>query len=95
MLDDLVVLFSVFDQAGQYSVQVSNALGVTASPEAFVTILDPLLGQSVIGGVNVTFTAPVTGTGPLYFQWQLNGTNLPNATNAVLVLSNVQPAQGR
>ena len=80
------------DQAGQYSVQVSNALGVTASPEAFVTILDPLLGQSVIGGVNVTFTAPVTGTAPLYFQWQFNGTNLPGATQRTLALTNVSPA---
>ena len=28
------------------------------------------------------------------FQWQLDGTNLPNATNASLVLTNVQLAQG-
>ena len=29
-------------------------------------------------GSNVTFAVSVSGTGPFSYQWQLNGTNLPN-----------------
>jgi sugar lactone lactonase YvrE len=31
-------------------------------------------------GCNVAFTVGVTGAGPFSYQWQLNGTNLPNGT---------------
>jgi hypothetical protein len=32
----------------------------------------------VVWGGNVTFGVMATGVGPLNYQWQLNGTNLPN-----------------
>jgi hypothetical protein len=32
----------------------------------------------------------VSGTAPLRYQWQLNGRDLASATNATLVLNNVQ-----
>lgn len=41
-------------------------------------------------GENAIFTASAGGTGPLAYQWQFNSTNLPNATNATLVISNCQ-----
>src|SRR5471032_2696071 len=34
--------------------------------------------QTVIYGGNATFSVIVTGVGPFTYQWQLNGTNLPN-----------------
>jgi uncharacterized membrane protein YdfJ with MMPL/SSD domain len=37
--------------------------------------------------------AKATGSGPIAFQWQFDGTNLPGATNATLILSNITPAQ--
>ncbi len=43
--------------------------------------------QAVTEGSTATLTAAATGTGPLSYQWQHNGTNLPGATNAALVLS--------
>lgn len=37
--------------------------------------------QSVVPGAKVTFSAFASGTGPLAYQWQMNGANIPNATN--------------
>jgi sugar lactone lactonase YvrE len=34
--------------------------------------------QTNLPGTNVTFTVAVSGTGPFTYQWQFNGTNLPN-----------------
>jgi len=45
--------------------------------------------QSVLPGENATFTAFALGPGPLSFQWQFNGTNIPGATNVDLPLTNV------
>jgi hypothetical protein len=39
--------------------------------------------QFVIYGSNVMFSVMVTGVGPLTYQWQLNGTNLPNRNNTI------------
>lgn len=46
--------------------------------------------KSVIGYRDVIFSATVTGDSPLFYQWRLNGTNIPGATNLVLILRNVQ-----
>jgi uncharacterized repeat protein (TIGR03803 family) len=42
-----------------------------------------------VAGTNVTYTAAASGTGPLSYQWQLNGVNIPGATGATLTLTNV------
>jgi hypothetical protein len=51
------------------------------SPNAFVR-----------ANANVTLSVGAYGTPPLAYQWQLNNTNLPNKTNALLSLTGVQPA---
>ncbi len=43
-----------------------------------------------VGG-NVTFTASGGGTPPLTYQWSLNGTNIPGATNTTILIANAQP----
>jgi hypothetical protein len=48
--------------------------------------------QNVLAGSMVTFSANVTGSAPLSFQWKLNTTNIPGATNESLTLINVQPS---
>jgi uncharacterized repeat protein (TIGR01451 family) len=48
---------------------------------------------AVRAGSNATFTAAVYGTAPLHAQWRFNGADLANATNLVLTVPNVQPAQ--
>ena len=41
-------------------------------------ITSPPVNQTVFLGGNATFSIMVTGVGPFTYQWQLNGTNLPN-----------------
>lgn len=52
----------------------------------------PPLNRSVLFGSSVYFRTEATGASPLAYQWLFNGTNLPNATNAILHLENVQLA---
>ncbi|MHB8519616.1 MAG: immunoglobulin domain-containing protein [Limisphaerales bacterium] len=47
--------------------------------------------QRVWLGSAASFRPIITGAEPVSYQWRLNGTNLPGATNAALVLTNVQP----
>ena len=44
----------------------------------------------VRANANVMFSVNVYGTPPLAYQWQLNGINVPNQTNAALSLTDVQ-----
>ena len=40
--------------------------------------------QIVLNGSNVVFSVAVSGTGPFTYQWQCNGTNLPNGLIATI-----------
>jgi hypothetical protein len=55
-----------------------------------VTITSPLM-QTARGGTNVALTTAVSGTGPIFYQWYLNGARVLDATNSTLFLANVQP----
>ena len=82
--------------SGTYAVCFTNNYGGVLSSNAVLTVV-PLMvatlpqspGQPVLAGTNVTFSAGAQSTAPLSFQWQLDGTNLPGATNSTLVLTNV------
>ena len=87
-------------QAGNYAVQVTNAFGMTNSSSAALTViaLPPTIStqpknQTVLVNSNVTFNVTVSGSSPLSYQWSFNVTNIDGATNSLLVLTNVQPAQ--
>jgi hypothetical protein len=56
-------------------------------------ILGGLTNQTAVVDSNVTWTVDVIGTKPLAIQWSCGGTNLPNATNTSLTLSNVKTNQ--
>jgi uncharacterized delta-60 repeat protein len=49
----------------------------------------PYNASSIAGGT-ATFNVTAGGTGPLAYQWRLNGTNIVGATNATLTVPNVQ-----
>jgi hypothetical protein len=49
--------------------------------------------QTVFVGSNVTISVTATGTPPLVYSWQLNGTNVPSGSTATLSLSGVSSAQ--
>jgi len=83
------------NQAGAYSVVVSNEYGTVLSSDA-VLVVTPLgiiaqpQSQSLFKGAAAFFRVTAAGLPPLNYQWRFNGTNLPNATNAFLELRNVQ-----
>ena len=43
-------------------------------------------------GQNTAFSAAPSGSAPFSYQWQSNNISIPGATNATLVLTNVQPS---
>jgi hypothetical protein len=47
--------------------------------------------QTIDAGADVTLAVSATGTEPLGYEWRFNGNPLAGATNASLVLTNVQP----
>ncbi len=85
--------------AGDYIVVAANAWNSATSAVATLTVVPtvPILtSQPQSAGVFLGFTAPqltvaATGTEPFSYQWQLHGTNIPGATNASYVVSNMLP----
>ena len=61
------------------------AVGLTLPPEIAIHPTN----QTVAAGNTVTFSVAASGFGPLGYQWQLDGTNFANATNATLTLTGV------
>jgi hypothetical protein len=84
--------------AGKYSVLVTNAYGTTNSQDATLTVLVPAeiavspTDTATGMGLNASFSAVATGTAPLNYQWQFNGSNIAGATASVLSVTNVQAA---
>jgi len=72
--------------AGNYTVVVTNLAGSVTSAAATVTVIVPPTittqpkGRSAPAGLPTIFNATATGTTPLSYQWQFNGTNIPGAT---------------
>lgn len=94
----LILSNTLPEQAGLYSVVVSNDYTTLTSSNALLEI-DPLgiLGQpgdrSVVQRGTTTFTVTAIGASPLRYQWQFNGMGLAGATNSSLVLKDVQLTQ--
>lgn len=67
---------------GTYFVVITNAYGSVTSQVATLAfppvITGELATQIVFGGASLTNTVFASGWGPLVYQWQVNGTNLPN-----------------
>lgn len=88
-----------FDQAGFYSVAISNLYGsATSAPAQVVVVSPPQIvtfppDTLTTNGATVQFSASAAGTAPLAYQWIVNQTNLiAGATNSTLTLTNVTPA---
>src|SRR6266480_926537 len=47
--------------------------------------------QSLVTGARLTLTVQATGTGPLSYQWRLNGVNIPGANNSAFTIASFQP----
>ncbi len=87
---------------GQHQIpsNLSNLVSIAAGDGYCMAIyLEPVKitsqpqNQSAIVGNNVIFLVSALGSQPIAYQWQHQGTNLPNCTNYVLTLQNVQSNQ--
>ena len=97
-----LVLNNVFtNQAGIYSVIVSNELGFVLSAPATLTVngAAPIIttqpaSRTVLDGSNATFTVSATGIPQVTYQWRFHATgaaggiDLPGRTSSTLVLTN-------
>ncbi len=77
--------------AASYSVIVSNSNGSVTNFAALTVITPPSITAQppnllVLPGTNVAFGVSLTGTVPFRYQWQFNGTNILNATNAIYAI---------
>ena len=84
---------------GDYTVVAANAWNAATSTVATLTVVPaaPLLtlqpqSAGVFPGFQAQLSAAAAGTEPLAYQWQWYGTNIPAATNASYVVSNMMPA---
>ncbi len=79
--------------AGVYQALITNPAGTVSSSSVSLTVNGlgaislPPASQTVLVGGTATFSVTASGTGPLSYQWQFNGTNIPNATSSVLVIN--------
>ena len=79
--------------AADYSVVVSNAVGIATSANASLTVIDPFISSQPanqtltnLGTISLGVTA--FGTPPLKYQWLKNGTAIAKATNSFFLKTN-------
>ena len=91
------------DNAGAYSVVVSNLAGSVASAYAILSVdttpvapvfISQPASQVVVIGSTASFSAAAAGTAPIFYQWNKNGTPIAGATASSLTLTNVQTGDG-
>ena len=79
------------DNASTFQVVVSNSAGSLTSSTATLTVNPAVVmptittqpsNQTVTAGQTATFAVLASGTAPLSYQWQKNGTNITGATSA-------------
>jgi len=86
--------------SGEYSLVVTNALGLIHSRPARLTVLRRLqivtqpVSQTVAPGSTVTLSVGVAGHPPPIYQWRLNGVNIPGAIYPTYTIPNAQPVDG-
>ena len=87
---------STTNDAGSYSVVITNIVGgITSSVATLAVVIPPSIttqpqNQLVWIGSNFTFSVSVTGSEPLNYQWRFNDTNISGATTNPFTRLNAQ-----
>ncbi|MEY2409869.1 MAG: hypothetical protein QOF48_2539 [Verrucomicrobiota bacterium] len=81
--------------AGTYSVFIVNPAGAAFASTYLDVSSPPVIltqpqSQATLVGATLVLNVAATGTLPLHYQWLHDGVILPGATNAAIVLSNLQ-----
>jgi hypothetical protein len=83
---------------GAFTATTSNAVAIATGNQHNLVLLGdgspylygpPKSWPASLPGDNISTRVNVSGWGRIYYQWQLNGTNILDATNAVLSLTNI------
>jgi len=83
---------TIADNGAQFTVSVSNASGTASSNSALLTVTAPIiapaitlqpLAQSVTVGQAATFSVATTGTAPMTYQWNRNGSPIIGAPSSL------------
>lgn len=83
--------------AGNYTVEVTNACGTVTSSKAILTvnsfprIIDSSSNLFVCLGRTASFSVKAIGTEPLFYQWKKNGLAIDGANSNIFVISEVEP----
>jgi hypothetical protein len=84
------------ENEGEYLVVIGNSFGsVTSAPALLVISAMPMVltepqSANAFVGSNAVFQVGVVGAEPLFYQWRFNNVDLPDATNATLVIARAQ-----
>jgi hypothetical protein len=89
LLDEVSLYNRALTDAEIQTIFYSGSAGKACLPPEIVAHPS---SQQVRLGSTVTFSEGVRGGLPLAYQWQLNGSNVSGATNALLTVTNVQPS---
>ena len=95
LLDEVSLYNRALSAAEIAAIYTAGTAGKCQGPQVPVVLLQPQ-NQSLVVGSSAVLTVTATGTTPLAYQWQRNGTNLTNAgniagaTSSALSLVNVQ-----
>ena len=82
--------------AGSYSVAITNSVGFSNSANAILTVVQlpaitsPPQNAIVKLGSNATFSVTATGSAPLSYKWQFNGSDIPSANGTNYTRPSIQ-----
>jgi hypothetical protein len=82
------------NQAGSYAFGVLNQVASSPlSSNAYVTVVVPPTNTTALSRTDAQLAVRAFGLPRIVYQWKAGDANIPGATNAILVLTNVQMSQ--
>jgi hypothetical protein len=92
-IDELSVYDRALSSAEIQAIYNAGSEGKCLSLTSPYIYLQPT-NVTVFAGNTATFTVIATAAQPLFYQWVFDGTNMPEETNATLLITNAQPSEG-
>ena len=93
LIDEASVYNRALTDSEIQAIYSAGSAGKCVTPVAPSISLQPS-NQVATVGANASFSVVASGTAPLAYQWQFNGTNVDGAVTSTLTLTNVQDYDG-